>query len=491
MLADIFAGKAQMLRCETCNGSVHLLDRGNVRLWEIDGVQFTGRGLPILWCARCDCEVCVGDSKGSDLALFKHVSDNLAARRRKVADANEWRPAVITIDVRDVAAAVPAAPKFVRLVATGSLLLSDVLLGDVPKRQIDEFVQGIRHLRTVHAALGQLGEEDNGCTALVLFGKPGTGKTMLAKAIANEITMPLVAADVSQVRSRFLGESGKNVAAAFQEAEKLRAVLFLDEADSLLAKRSDVSDDARHEDNCTVNELLKLLEHHKLPVILATNLRQQLDKAVDRRVVSVEIPVPDQALRRRMWRHFFAQTPQAHLLNDSWIAELDGQILAADKAVADAFTAAEIKQVMRAAARAVAPSTTISRQAIESALRDRLVTLIAVPKREDPAKLSAMAGTLVGSIVHEDQLLVSELRSAADELADIDPARSSDPRGDLARIRTAVSRRIARVASAMDERGAAAEEAGLAEGFGVDAVADYAKAKRARATTTGSCAGKK
>ena len=141
----------------------------------------------------------------------------------------------------------------------------------------------------------------SGVTAL-FAGPPGTGKTLAAEVIAAEIGLDLMVADLSLLVSKWVGETEKNLDVVFTEAGSSHCVLFFDEADTLFGRRGDVDRGADRYANLEVGFLLQRLDRYDGLVVLATNLRDQLDEAFTRRfhhVVSFPRPGPDE--RRRLW----------------------------------------------------------------------------------------------------------------------------------------------------------------------------------------------
>lgn len=147
----------------------------------------------------------------------------------------------------------------------------------------------------------------------ILAGPPGTGKTMVAQLLAKELGYDLYRIDLSQVVNKYIGETEKNLAKLFDEAESSHAVLFFDEADSLFAKRTDVKSSNDRYANLEVNYLLQRMETYDGVTLLATNLEQGLDEAFKRRVrFSVQFELPTEVERERLWRSMFpAETPLA------------------------------------------------------------------------------------------------------------------------------------------------------------------------------------
>ena len=137
----------------------------------------------------------------------------------------------------------------------------------------------------------------------VLFAGPsGTGKTMAADIIAGQLELDLYKIDLSTVVSKYIGETEKNLAQIFTEAETSNAILFFDEADALFGKRSEVRDSHDRYANIEISYLLQRMEEYQGVVILATNLHKNMDDAFVRRMhFSVEFPFPQARDRLRIW----------------------------------------------------------------------------------------------------------------------------------------------------------------------------------------------
>jgi SpoVK/Ycf46/Vps4 family AAA+-type ATPase len=147
----------------------------------------------------------------------------------------------------------------------------------------------------------------------VLFaGPPGTGKTMAAEVLAHTLGVDLYVIDLSTVVSKFIGETEKNLSRIFDEAATSNAVLFFDEADALFGRRTQVRDAHDRYANLETSYLLQKLEEHEGVVVLATNLRKNMDEAFTRRLhATVDFPVPDVADRLRLWRQVWPEaTPR-------------------------------------------------------------------------------------------------------------------------------------------------------------------------------------
>lgn len=137
-------------------------------------------------------------------------------------------------------------------------------------------------------------------------GESGTGKTMAAEVIANELRLNLYRIDLSAVVSKYIGETEKNLRRLFDAAEDGGTILFFDEADSLFGKRSEVKDSHDRYANIEVNYLLQRMESYRGLAILATNLKSALDAAFLRRLrFIVTFSLPEPAERKAIWQRMF------------------------------------------------------------------------------------------------------------------------------------------------------------------------------------------
>jgi len=146
----------------------------------------------------------------------------------------------------------------------------------------------------------------------VLFsGAPGTGKTMAAEVLANEVKLDLYKIDLSSLVSKYIGETEKNLKKIFDEAETSNSILFFDEADALFGKRSEVKDAHDRYANIETAYLLQKMEEYEGVVILASNFRKNMDDAFLRRLhFTIEFPLPDDNARKDIWRKMFPkETP--------------------------------------------------------------------------------------------------------------------------------------------------------------------------------------
>jgi hypothetical protein len=150
-------------------------------------------------------------------------------------------------------------------------------------------------------------KSDRGLGISALFaGESGTGKTMAAEVIADDLRLNLYRIDLSAVVSKYIGETEKNLRRLFDAAEDGGAILFFDEADALFGKRSEVKDSHDRYANIEINYLLQRMEAYRGLAILATNVKTALDPAFVRRIrFIVDFPFPGPAERRAIWQKVF------------------------------------------------------------------------------------------------------------------------------------------------------------------------------------------
>ena len=190
----------------------------------------------------------------------------------------------------------------------------DLVLPADEYRLVLEFAAACRVWPRIVDDWGFANRSGGGIKAL-FTGEPGTGKTLAAEVIAGMLGLTLLKIDLSQVVSKWVGETEKNLEATFRQAENSQALLFFDEADSLFGKRGQVRDGMDRYANLEVGFLLQRLEESDATVILASNLKENLDKAFIRRFhYIVNFPRPQASERERIWRLAFP--PEAPIASD-------------------------------------------------------------------------------------------------------------------------------------------------------------------------------
>jgi hypothetical protein len=200
----------------------------------------------------------------------------------------------------------------------------DLVLPAAKIEQLEEICNQVRNHHLVYETWGFGHKLGHGTGLSVLFaGPPGTGKTMAAEVVAGAVGLRLFKIDLSAVVSKYIGETEKNLARIFQEAQSSNAILFFDEADALFGKRTEVSDAHDRYANIETSYLLQRLDEHEGLVLLASNLRANLDEAFTRRIrYVVEFPFPDAEHRARIWAsHLPAELPVSDDIDFGALAE--------------------------------------------------------------------------------------------------------------------------------------------------------------------------
>jgi len=193
---------------------------------------------------------------------------------------------------------------------------ADVVLPDTTLEHLMEIVSFARYRDEVfeRQGFGRKVQYGRGLTVL-LHGEPGTGKTMVASLIARELGRPLLRVDLSEVTSKWIGETEKNLARVFDEAKRQDAVLLFDEADSLFGKRTEVKNSTDRYANMNVNFLLQAIEAFEGVVVLTTNLATSIDDAFARRIrFKVRFELPGAPERAQLWASMFP--PEADVADD-------------------------------------------------------------------------------------------------------------------------------------------------------------------------------
>jgi hypothetical protein len=197
----------------------------------------------------------------------------------------------------------------------------DLVLPTETAALLHQVTAQVRHRLQVYDEWGFRAKMNRGLGISALFaGESGTGKTMAAEVLANDLQLDLYRIDLSAVVSKYIGETEKNLRRLFDAAEDGGAILFFDEADALFGKRSEVKDSHDRYANIEINYLLQRMEAYAGLAVLATNMKSALDPAFMRRLrFIVTFPFPGLAERRLMWQKVFP--PQAPIATASAGAE--------------------------------------------------------------------------------------------------------------------------------------------------------------------------
>jgi hypothetical protein len=201
---------------------------------------------------------------------------------------------------------------------------ADVVLPTAHLTALRDIARQLRHRERVYRewGFGDMHARGQGLTAL-FTGESGTGKTLAAEAIANEVELDLYRVDLATVVSKYIGETEKNLKALFDAAEASGAVLLFDEADALFGKRSEVKDSHDRYANIEVAYLLQRVEAYRGLAILTTNMKSALDRAFLRRIrFVVQFPFPDARARAEIWRRQFSPLAPVAALDYDALARL-------------------------------------------------------------------------------------------------------------------------------------------------------------------------
>jgi SpoVK/Ycf46/Vps4 family AAA+-type ATPase len=190
--------------------------------------------------------------------------------------------------------------------------MDDLVLPERERQLLREIAVHVAQRNKVYVEWGFGNANDRGLGITALFsGASGTGKTMAAEVLANELNLDLFRIDLATVVSKYIGETEKNLRRVFDAAEDGGAILFFDEADALFGRRSEIQDSHDRYANIEIGYLLQRMESYHGLAILATNMKGALDPAFIRRVTFiVNFPFPDERSRAEIWRRAFpASTP--------------------------------------------------------------------------------------------------------------------------------------------------------------------------------------
>ena len=232
---------------------------------------------------------------------------------------------------------------------------ADLVAAERVATGVDAIIATERVRENILQQWGLAARMHKGLGLVCLFdGEPGTGKTLAAEVIASELCLPLYTVNVSNVVSKWIGETEKNLQRIFDDAQRNRCVLLFDEADSLFARRTEVTRSVDRYANMEVGLLLQLVENYRGLVILTTNLRESLDPAFSRRFAfKITFEFPDAESRRTIWERLLPP------------GRLDADLDVEDLAWSYELAGGSIRTVvLRAAFRAAVEGTRITREIV-------------------------------------------------------------------------------------------------------------------------------
>ena len=223
-------------------------------------------------------------------------------------------------------------------------LEEEVILAPETRRMFDEAIGAMRHHKTIYTDWGFGAVDPMGRNMILNFyGLPGTGKTLAAEALAGTLKRQYIHIGISELESKYVGETAKNITSAFKAAASENALLFFDEADTLLGARlSSVTQGIDNEINAMRSTLLIELERFDGIVVFATNFAKNYDSAFVSRIrYHIEFKLPDFEGRKQLWNKLLV--PGVPLAED--------RSLLIDRAAAasDGLSGREIRTALRTA----------------------------------------------------------------------------------------------------------------------------------------------
>lgn len=202
---------------------------------------------------------------------------------------------------------------------------ADIILPRSTEDALRRVEAHVRHATTVMdewGFAGRMGGRGRGVAAL-FSGPSGTGKTMAAEVLASALDLRMMVIDLSQIISKYIGETSKNIAAAFDQAERSGAVMVWNEGDAIWGSRGSVGNATDRHVNAEVGDLLQRIEAFRGFTIVTTNMKHAIDPAFLRRFrFSIDFQMPSEAERLRLWQSAFPAAAPVEPINWAALAGL-------------------------------------------------------------------------------------------------------------------------------------------------------------------------
>lgn len=361
--------------------------------------------------------------------------------------------------------------------------LSDLELPTEVVAAVKRFVAILHNQAAVATALGHLSHLVDR-TVLNLWGPPGVGKTQTARAVAAAVGKPLWRLDTASIRDKHVGVAEQRLKEAFAQMRANGDVLLIDEADTLVARRSAGTSGGEMAHNTLVNQLIHELNEHKGVVVLASNLRKSYDDAIARRVTDVHLPAPDSATRQRLWRRKLAVPGFNGSVDDSWLRRIDEQVRLAKLGELRPFTAADIESVIFQALAQVAASRPLGSELfiacgdIDRALADYLRCRQHQAEQSDPCRDLEAAKGVVAANLDMDRVWHDTLAGIVGQLEGIDGASPGAAQAALARLKRVELAQLQTLETQMAQRIGWMQVAGMPQTVNAATAQEYAELMR-------------
>jgi hypothetical protein len=250
----------------------------------------------------------LASSPVTEPADLTEAATNLRAMSRLTGQPSQDR------DVRAVLDRLGTAPPTGAVVVHPVATFGDLVVSGEVRAQLLEAAARLEHRETVLEHWGFLaGRPGREGLRLLLHGPPGTGKTLASEVLAGALGRDLLVVDLSRMVSKWVGETEKHLAATFESAEQTGSALLFDEADALFGRRTEVGDARDRYANLETAYLLSRIERFEGLVVLATNLRQNIDGAFARRLdFIIGFDPPDAGQRAQLWRRLLPSGAPLH-----------------------------------------------------------------------------------------------------------------------------------------------------------------------------------
>lgn len=388
----------------------------------------TVTGVPALVCPGC------GHTQATPAAdaFIKELSIDTRLNRRGASEPVE--PLVISLSPTSAPAADADIPLYDRLaLADNPDSLDDLQLTVELRERLLDFVHGVVSQARIQTALGPRLGRDATRSILNLWGPPGTGKTTIAKALAHALGRDLFTLNAAGLESSKVGETEKNIVNLFRSVRESGAVLLIDEADSLVDARTRAQNGHEKSINQARNVLINQLNAFAGVAIFASNLRENYDPALARRMEELHVPPPSERQLRWLLTAALRQMSLDSRVTENWVGELGRRIVAHERSHGDParpFTAADVNAVLRGAVRTASRRRPddgrplmVQRTEIEAALQQHCKQLAAAHK-PDPETLRRKMLSEASGILPE--LLAGHVRRHAQASSGRPPLAASD-----------------------------------------------------------------